>query len=72
MTGQDILLAAEQAGLDAAAVVPLDALAEASLDAWVTAGRHGEMRWLERHARLRRDPRTAFPGYQSALIALAE
>jgi epoxyqueuosine reductase len=68
----DVLSAAKAAGFEAAAVTPLDAVAESSLDAHLAEGLHGEMAYLERHARVRRDPKAAFPGYESAMIAVAE
>lgn len=37
---------------------------------WLAAGRHGEMAWMERDARNRRDPRLVLPGARS-VIALA-
>jgi epoxyqueuosine reductase len=67
-----VLSAARAAGFDRAAVVPLSALGEVSLDGWLEAGRQGEMRYLERHARVRRDPAAAFPGFRSAVIAVTE
>src|SRR5688572_11550896 len=72
MSAQEVLSAAEAAGFDAAAVLPLDAVAEQSLDAWIAEGFQGEMGYLERHAPVRRDPASAFPGYRSVLIAIAE
>jgi epoxyqueuosine reductase len=72
LTGAQAVEAARAAGFDAAAVVPLRAVAEASLDDWLVAGCHGDMGYLERHARARRDPVAAFPGYESVLVAVIE
>jgi epoxyqueuosine reductase len=68
----EVLSAAEAAGFGAAAVLPLDAVAEASILPWLAAGHQGEMAYLERHARLRTAPRAAFPGFESVLVAIAD
>ena len=36
--------------------------------AWLAAGRHGDMAWLERHAAAKHDPRNILPGSQCILI----
>jgi epoxyqueuosine reductase len=41
-------------------------------DAWLAAGRHGEMTWLERGRDARADPRTRLPGARSVAVFALE
>ncbi|MEM8598947.1 MAG: tRNA epoxyqueuosine(34) reductase QueG [Bacteroidota bacterium] len=41
------------------------------LEAWLTQGRHGSMRWMENHFEKRVDPRVLVPGARSVLSLLA-
>jgi epoxyqueuosine reductase len=41
-----------------------------AFDAWLAAGRHGEMRYMERQAPTRRDPGRAWPEARSAVVVL--
>lgn len=53
-------------------IVPAAELADEAerLREWLGAGRHGEMRWMEREPEKRADPRILFPGART-VIALA-
>jgi epoxyqueuosine reductase len=50
---------------DAGAV---DADVSASLDAWIAAGCHADMSWIERHASLRRTTDSVLPGARSVIV----
>jgi epoxyqueuosine reductase len=39
-------------------------------DEWLAAGRHAGMRYLERHASVRRDPRARFPWARSVIVII--
>jgi epoxyqueuosine reductase len=41
------------------------------LDAWLAAGRHGEMRWMSRDVSRRTDPRVLLPGARTVIVLLA-
>ncbi len=56
-------------GVGVAPAEPLDEPARRLAD-WLRAGRHGTMRYMERHAEARRDPRTLLPGARS-IVSLA-
>ena len=43
--------------------------AAARLDAWLAAGRHGEMEYLQRHAAIRADPSRLLPGAMRVIAA---
>ena len=43
----------------------------AQLDAWLAAGYHGEMEYMQRHANLRRDSTRPLPGMRWALVICA-
>ena len=61
-----------QAGFHEAASLPLATLREPHLQAWLDAGHAGEMDWMVRHARVRRDPERAFPRTRSVTVGLFE
>src|SRR5260370_2023164 len=42
----------------------------ALFDEWLAAGRHAGMRYLERHASVRRDPRARFPWARSVIVII--
>ncbi len=46
-----------------------DAAATARYQSWLRAGRHGDMKWLERHAEGKYDPSHMLPGCRSVLIS---
>ncbi len=56
-------------GVGVAPVEPLDEPAR-RLAAWLLAGRHGTMRYMERHVEARRDPGALLPGARS-IVSLA-
>jgi epoxyqueuosine reductase len=57
-------------GFAAVGIADLDvAHAADHLDAWIAAGRHGAMDYMERHAGLRRDPARVLPGARRAIVA---
>ena len=76
VTPEDLAAAAKAAaralGFEACGVTDLASTpaAAAALDAWLAAGRHGEMRYMERQAPTRRDPRCAWPEARSAVVVL--
>lgn len=76
MTSGDLAAVAKAAahalGFNACGVTNLasDPSAAAALDAWLMAGQHGEMRYMERQAPTRRDPACAWPEARSAVIVL--
>lgn len=39
-----------------------------ALAAWIAAGRHGEMEYLERHLEAQRDPSSVLPGVRSVIV----
>jgi epoxyqueuosine reductase len=57
-------------GFDAVGFVPaaLDARVSAGLDAWLAAGRHGAMGWMDAKAARRRDPRALWPEARSVIV----
>ncbi len=60
---------ARDAGFDLAGIATLgtpDTVAH--FNAWIAAGHHGEMGYMERHAELRRDARRPVEGMHSALV----
>jgi len=66
----ELAAAFTDAGLRLLGIAPAtpDAAAAARYAAWLQAGRHGDMQWLERHAAAKHDPRQILPGCQSILI----
>jgi epoxyqueuosine reductase len=64
--------AARALGFDACGITDLTSTpaAAAALDAWLVAGWHGEMRYMERQAPARRQPGRAWPEAQSAVVVL--
>ena len=42
-----------------------------ALDAWLAAGRHGSMAWLQRNPGRRADPRKLLPGCESVVVLLS-
>ncbi|MEO1480001.1 MAG: tRNA epoxyqueuosine(34) reductase QueG [Bacteroidota bacterium] len=64
---------AHRLGFDACGIaeaVRLDDEAR-QLEAWLTQGRHGSMRWMENHFEKRVDPRELVPGARSVISLLA-
>ena len=64
--------AARALGFEACGVADLASApaVTAALDEWLAEGRQGEMRYLERQAPTRRDPRRAWPEARSAVVVL--
>jgi len=59
----------EELGFGAVGIADLEVgAAAARLDAWLAAGRHGDMDYLERHAELRADPGRWVPGALRAIM----
>lgn len=73
---QDDLAAAAKAaaralGFDACGITDLSpSRAAPALDAWLAAGRHGEMRYMERQAPTRREPQHAWVEARSVVVVL--
>ena len=72
VTSETIKTKAAELGFCKAGIVPAAELSDEGdrLREWLTAGRHGEMRWMEREPEKRADPRVLFPGART-VIALA-
>ena len=72
VTSQTIKTKAAELGFCKAGIVPAAELSGEGdrLREWLTAGRHGEMRWMEREPEKRADPLVLFPGART-VIALA-
>lgn len=67
-----ILARCEELGFAAAGVCRAEATAyERELRAWLAAGKHGEMGYLEEHADLRVDPKAMVPGARS-IVCVAD
>ncbi|MHB8838239.1 MAG: tRNA epoxyqueuosine(34) reductase QueG [Gemmatimonadaceae bacterium] len=67
--GDRLKTQARAAGFDLAGIATLGApVTVAHFDAWLAAGYHGEMAYLERGAELRRDARRPVDGMVSALV----
>jgi len=64
--------AARALGFEACGVTDVRSSPEAAgaLDAWLAHGMQGEMRYMERQASTRRDPRRAWPQARSAVVVL--
>jgi epoxyqueuosine reductase len=63
--------AARVLGFDACGVTGLaPSRTTAALDAWLAARMHGEMRYMERQAPIRREPQGAWPEARSAVVLL--
>ena len=64
--------AAQALGFEACGVsdVASSLAVAAGLDTWLAAGRHGEMRYMERQAPTRREPGRAWPDARSAVVVL--
>jgi len=64
--------AARALGFEACGVTDIASAPAAivALDAWLAAGRHGEMRYMERQAPTRRDPGHAWQEARSAVVVL--
>ena len=69
---ESIFEAVLAAGFDRVGCLPLEAADDPGLRDWIASGRHGEMKWIERHAAVRDDPSAAFPGYRSVVVAALE
>ncbi|MHC4376799.1 MAG: epoxyqueuosine reductase, partial [Planctomycetota bacterium] len=66
---QALIDAAREAGFDLAAVVPLAPPPAAErFRAWLEAGHHAGMAWLERQAQRIADPRDLVPGARTLLV----
>lgn len=67
---QRIIAKAREIGFDAVGIAPavVGAREQARLDAFLAAGQHGDMDWLERNADRRRDPRTLWPDARSVIV----
>jgi len=64
-----ILRRARELGFASAGIVAVEPMDSAPLRAWLEAGYHAEMVWLERHLSLRADLRQVLPGAQSVIVA---
>ena len=63
--------AARVLGFEACGVTDLaPSRAAPALDAWLAARMHGEMHYMERQARIRREPQRAWPEARSAVVVL--
>ncbi len=63
--------AATDLGFEACGIASLDASAAApALERWLARGYHGEMRYMERQAPVRREPARAWPEARSAIVVL--
>jgi epoxyqueuosine reductase len=63
--------AAFDLGFEACGIADLDASdAAPTFDGWLARGFHGEMRYMERQAPVRRDPARAWPEARSAVVVL--
>jgi epoxyqueuosine reductase len=64
--------AARALGFEACGITDLAASPEAraAFDAWLAGGMHGEMRYMDRQAPTRREPRLAWPAARSAVVVL--
>ena len=63
--------AAHDLGFEACGVTDLaPSAAAAALERWLAASRQGEMRYMERQARVRREPQLAWPDARSAVVVL--
>lgn len=63
--------AAREVGFEACGVTDLGpSAAAAALDRWLAASHHGEMRYMERQAPVRRKPAMAWPEARSAVVVL--
>jgi epoxyqueuosine reductase len=64
-----VLEAAREQGFDLAGIAPLaPPPALPRFRAWLAAGHHADMTWLERHAQRIADPRALVPGARSLLV----
>lgn len=72
LASEAIKAKAVELGFCKVGIIPAAELAidERRLREWLSAGRHGEMRWMEREPEKRADPRILFPGART-VIALA-
>jgi len=59
------------AGFDAVAVTSADPVRTEALQRWLKRGWHAEMKWMERSAESRGDPRRLLPGARSVISAAA-
>jgi epoxyqueuosine reductase len=57
-------------GAIAVGAASLDAEHAPLFEQWLADGRHASMRWLERHAEVRRDPQARYPWAKSAIVLL--
>ncbi len=58
-------------GFDACGITePVAGEAAAALDRWLDGGLHGQMRYMERQAAVRRDPLRAWPEARTAIVVL--
>jgi epoxyqueuosine reductase len=63
--------AARELGFEACGITDLaPSAAAAALDRWLSAAYHGEMRYMERQAPMRREPERAWPVARSAVVVL--
>jgi epoxyqueuosine reductase len=69
LTSQQVLELCFEHGFDLAGIAPLRAPAAAErFRAWLAAGHHAELRWLERNAERITDPARVLPGGRSLLV----
>ena len=70
VTSETIKVKAAKLGFCKVGIVPAAELSEegARLREWLAAGRHGEMRWMERDPEKRADPQVLFPGARSVIV----
>ena len=63
--------AARELGFEACGITDLaPSSAAPALDRWLAASYHGEMRYMERQAPVRREPSRAWPEARSAVVVL--
>ena len=69
LSSEDVLARARAAGFDLAALVPLAPPRRAeAFRAWIAAGHHADMAWLERQRERILDPRQVLPGEGTLLV----
>ncbi len=68
--GAELKKRAREAGFDLVGIAAASALDRdaAALDAWLNAGRHATLDWMERYRDRRADPRKLLPGCRSVVV----
>ncbi len=69
---QAIEYAARQLGFSGVGVAPADADQGNTLSDWLAAGKHADMKWMERHLPARLNPQLVLPGVRSIIMLTYE